>query len=297
MAIKNVIICGLGALGLTYANKLKSVCNLKILADFERVEKYKKYSPIFNNEKINLDYITPVENFDADLIIISTKSTGLNSAIQYIKNFVNENTIIISLINGISSEEKISAVFPQAKVLRSYFIGHSATGINEDGKKKYFQDGVGKIVFEPNSNLETFFKANDINYEISDDIVFSQWVKLGVNIILNEPSAIYKCSVGELRRIKDYLTLAKKLLGEVKQVAQACGIKNLDNYEEIVLESANLISDEGKTSMYQDIIAKRKTEVEIFSGEIIKFGNKYGIETPYNEDIYNKIKDIERNFS
>ena len=162
MVIKNVIICGLGALGLTYANKLKSVCNLKILADFERVEKYKKYSPIFNNEKINLNYITPVENFDADLIIISTKSTGLNSAIQYIKNFVNENTIIISLINGISSEEKISAVFPQAKVLRSYFIGHSAIGINEDGKKKYFQDGVGKIVFEPNSNLETFFKISQL---------------------------------------------------------------------------------------------------------------------------------------
>ena len=164
-------------------------------------------------------------------------------------------------------------------------------------EKKYFQDGVGKIVFEPYQELEIFFKRNNIDYEVVDDIIFSQWVKLGVNIILNEPSAIYKCSVGEMRRIKDYLTLAKKLLGEVKQVAQACGIKNLDNYEEIVLESANLISDDGKTSMYQDIIAKRKTEIEIFSGEIIRLGNKYGIETPYNEDIYNKIKDIERNFS
>ena len=40
MEIKNVIICGLGALGLTYANKLKNVCNLKILANFERIENY-----------------------------------------------------------------------------------------------------------------------------------------------------------------------------------------------------------------------------------------------------------------
>ena len=281
---------------MTYANKLKNVCELKILADFERVEKYKKKIPTLNGENIELEYVLPSERYEADLIIISTKASGLDSAIQYITNFVSEKTIIISLINGISSEEKISAVFPQAKVLRSYFIGHSAIGINENGEKKYFQDGVGKIVFEPDLELETFFKKNNIDYEIANDIIFSQWIKLGVNIILNEPSAIYKCSVGDLRRRKDYLALAKNLIGEVKQVAGACGIKNLGDYEKNVLESAELIADDGKTSMYQDIIAKRKTEIDIFSGEIIRLGCKYGIKTPYNEEIYSKIKLLEKEF-
>ena len=281
---------------MTYANKLKNVCELKILADFERVEKYKKKIPTLNGENIELEYVLPSERYEADLIIISTKASGLDSAIQYITNFVSEKTIIISLINGISSEEKISAVFPQAKVLRSYFIGHSAIGINENGEKKYFQDGVGKIVFEPDLELETFFKKNNIDYEIANDIIFSQWIKHGVNIILNEPSAIYKCSVGDLRRRKDYLALAKNLIGEVKQVAGACGIKNLGDYEKNVLESAELIADDGKTSMYQDIIAKRKTEIDIFSGEIIRLGCKYGIKTPYNEEIYSKIKLLEKEF-
>lgn len=293
MNIKKVIICGLGALGLTYANKLKDICELKILANTERIENYKKKIPTLNGQKIELNYITPSENFDTDLIIITTKSSGLNSAIEYIKNFANEKTIIISLINGISSEEKISAIYPQAIVLRSYFIGHSA--IRE--KNDTIQDGVGKIVFEPNSDLETFFRKNNIDYEIADDIIFSQWIKLGVNIILNEPSAIYKCNVGSLRKREDYLPLTKNLLEEVKQVAQACGVNNLDNYVEEVLESANLIADNGKTSMYQDIISKRKTEVDIFSGEIIRLGKKYGIKTPYNEDIYNKIINIEKEFS
>lgn len=296
MEIKNVIICGLGALGITYANKLKDVCDLKILADRKRIENYKVKIPTLNNENLLLDYITPFDNFDADLIIISTKSVGLDSAIEYIKNFVSENTIIISLINGISSEEKIKKVYPKAKVLCSYFIGHSAMGVNIS-EKKYFQDGVGKIVFESNSDLEKFFKINNIDYEISEDIVYSQWIKLGVNIILNEPSAIYKCTVGELRQRKDYLPLVKNLLKEIKDVAQAHGVKKLENYEDKVLESAQLISDDGKTSMYQDIISKRKTEVDIFSGEIIKLGDKYGVHTPINKDIYNKIKDIERNFS
>ena len=48
--------------------------------------------------------------------------------------------------------------------------------------------------------------------------------------------------------------------------------------------------------MYQDIIKKRKTEVDIFSGEIINLSKILGIETPYNENIYNKIKLKEESF-
>ena len=164
MEIKDVIICGLGALGLTYANKLKNVCNLYILADEERVQKYKKKPPTFNDKITKLNYITPDDLIGADLIIIATKSNGLDDAIKYINNFVCENTIIISLINGISSEEKISKTYPDAKVLRSYFIGHSAMGVTIGGERKFYQDGVGKIVFEPYDDLENFFRENNIDY-------------------------------------------------------------------------------------------------------------------------------------
>lgn len=300
MDIKDVIICGLGALGLTYANKLKDVCNLYILADDERIQKYKKKPPIFNDKNIKLNYITPDDLISADLIIITTKSTGLDGAIKYINNFVSENTIIISLINGISSEEKISKAYPKTKVLHSYFIGHSAMGTTIGGERKFYQDGVGKIIFEPNVDLENFFNKNHIDYEISNDILYSQWVKLGVNIILNQPSALYEMTVGELRNQKEFLPLVKNLLKEVKQVAQAVGVQNLENYEKEVLESANLIADDGKTSMYQDILAKKQTEVEIFSGEIIRLANKFGIQVSYNEEIYNLIKEKENlltNFS
>ena len=293
MEIKNVIICGLGALGLTYANKLKNVCNLKILANKERVEKYKENLPTLNNIPIKLDYILPEENWDTDLIIISTKTTGLDSALEYIKNFVNKNTIIISLINGISSEEKIASIYGKEHIVKSYFIGHSAMR----KENNVLQDGIGKIVLEPNQKLETFFKNHNIDYEICENIQYSMWLKLGVNIILNQPSAIYKMTVGELRNLPEYYPLAKKLLNEVADVAKVVGIKNIDNYEEEVLESIKLIADDVKTSMLQDILAQRKTEVDIFSGEIIKLGKIYGIKTPYNEDIYNKIKSIERDFS
>ena len=113
---------------------------------------------------------------------------------------------------------------------------------------------------------------------------------------MNEPSAIYECTVGELRKKKEYWTLVQKLLNEVSSVADACGIKELENYKQEVLKSANLIADDGKTSMYQDVITRRKTEVDIFSGEIIRLGKLNNIETPVNQEIYDQIKKIESNW-
>lgn len=292
MEINNVIICGLGALGQTYAHKLNNKCNLKILADIARIKKYKENPPIFNNIQLNLSYISPEDSLDADLIIISTKSSGLENAIKYIKNFVSEKTIIISLLNGISSENIISDAYPFSKTIRSFFIGGSA--IREDNKVT--QNGKGKLVIEKNSVLENFLNKMNIDYETSNNIIYSQWVKLGVNIILNQPSAIYGLTVGELRKKEGYNSLVNNLLDEISEIAQACGINNLCNYKKDVLNSEKLVSEDGKTSMYQDVLAKRKTEVEIFSGEILRLGKKFNINTPYNQKIYDKIKEIERSY-
>ena len=103
-------------------------------------------------------------------------------------------------------------------------------------------------------------------------------------------------TVGELRKLPEYSNLAQNLLNEIKEIAKKVGIKNIESYEAEVLNSANLIADDGKTSMLQDVLAKRKTEVDIFSGEIIKLGRKYNILTPYNENIYNEIKELEKDF-
>ena len=77
------------------------------------------------------------KTFKADLIIIATKDDGLDSAIQNIKNFINENTIIISVLNGIHSERKIAEKYGWRNVLISFYIGNSC--IREG--RNIFQDG------------------------------------------------------------------------------------------------------------------------------------------------------------
>ena len=101
--MKKILICGLGAVGLTFAVKFKKKCELKILVDETRKGRYTSNPPTFNGERQEFDYILPQENsYTPDLIIIATKSEGLDSAIKNIKNFIGENTLIISLLNGIS---------------------------------------------------------------------------------------------------------------------------------------------------------------------------------------------------
>ena len=297
MDIKNVVICGLGAVGLTYASKLKDFCDLRIVANQERIDKYKNFKPTLNGKEISLRYILPNDDFKADLIIIATKYNGLNDAINYIKNFVNQNTIILSLINGISSEDILIKELGINHVIHSYFIGHSAVRVNNSVQ----QDGIGKIVIgtpflENNQKLDilkVFFENANVDYEVAEDIIRSMWVKLGVNVFLNQPSAILGLTMGEMKRSLEFKKLAKKLVNEVKSVAVVCGVNNLETFEEEVLNSINLMSDDGKSSMYQDILAHRKTEVDIFAGEILKLGRLNGIDTPFNEIVYNMIKIME----
>lgn len=288
--MRKILICGLGAVGLTYAVKFKANSELKILVDKERLKRYTQNKPVFNGIVQNFEYILPDNKFfQPDLIIIATKSQGLESAIKNIKNFVHEKVVIISLLNGISSEEKIQETYPNATVLKSYFIGHSAVRVGNS----VTQDGVGEIFIENNSKIKEIFNEFKINYQIPEDINYSMWLKYTMNLFSNQVSAILNMNFGELKRNQAFLKFAKKIIAEVKSIAQAKGVKNLENLENDALAFLNRMCDEGKTSMLQDILAGRKTEVEIFAGEIIRLGKLYKIPTPYNQVLYDLIKIVE----
>ena len=288
--MRKILICGLGAVGLTYAVKFKNGSELKILVDEERYERYMQNKPVFNGVMQKFDYILPSDkSFQPDLIVIATKSQGLESAIENIKNFVYKDVIIISLLNGISSEERIQEVYPTAKVLKSYFIGHSAV---RNGNS-VTQDGVGEIVVEKSSKLKEIFDEFKINYKMPDDIVYSMWLKYTMNLFSNQVSAILNMNFGELKRNSAFIDFAKKIIAEVRLIAEKKGVKNLENLEKDALGFLQKMCDEGKTSMLQDVLAGRKTEVEIFAGEIIRLGKLHEIPTPCNQVLYDLIKIVE----
>ena len=137
--------------------------------------------------------------------------------------------------------------------------------------------------------VEDLFEKCGIDYEFPSDIDYAMWLKYSLNLFSNQVSAILKMTFGEMKNNKHFIGFAKRIITEVRLIAEKKGIKNLENIEKDTLTALQMMCDEGKTSMLQDIMSGRKTEVEIFAGEIIRLGKMYGIPTPYNQVLYDLI--------
>lgn len=300
--IEKVLICGIGAVGSIYANLISGYDNknLRILVDKTRLAKYSKNPKIFNGQKLELNYILPEDkNFKPDLIIIATKYDGLVAAIQNIKNFVGKNTIIMSLLNGVTSEEIIAKSYGWSHIVHSYFIGHSAMR----NKNQIIHDGTGEIVFGVKDSritdkriegkLKDYFDKVGISYRIPNDIYRSLWLKYMLNISTNQPSAILGLTFGQMQENKFFINFMKNIMQEVVNIARACGVKNTQTMIEEAMESFYTMIPEGKTSMLQDVESGRITEVSMFAGVIIELGEKYNIDTPYNKVLKQMIDIID----
>lgn len=299
--IKKVLVCGIGAVGSIYADKIEKFTpqNLRVLVDEARLERYKKNPTVFNGRVLDFNYILPNDtSFKADLIIIATKFDGLNDVIKNIKNFVYDDTVILSLLNGVTSEKIIAKTYGREKLLYSYFIGHSAI---RDGRN-ITHDDVNTIVYgSENSNdfenverIQDFFEQAGINYLIPDDIIHSLWLKYMLNVSANQTTAILRMNFGEMLENDKCMDFAINVMKEVQAIAKAEGVRNTESMINETIEHLHTMIPEGKTSMLQDVEAGRKTEVEMFAGTVIKLGKEFGIPTPYNKIIKEIIEIIHR---
>lgn len=300
MVIKNISAIGLGAIGCTYYSKLYDFNpdGIKIIAGGERALRYKRDGFIINGKRYDFTYIDPKEKCTpSDLVIVSVKSNQLNQAIEDIKNHVGENTIILSLLNGITSEKIIGEHFEMDKMLYSLCVGDS----NRDGNKVNFSD-ICNINFGEEKNdiysekvkaVKDLFDKSKIKYNIPNDMIHALWRKFMVNVGINQTSAILKATYGDFKKSGYAMKLMESAMSEVIKLSEKAGINlNQDDLDKWY-KRLDGINPESRTSMCQDIIYGRKTEVDIFAGTVCKLGEKYGVDTPVNRVFLNIIKAIE----
>ena len=298
--IKTVHIIGLGAVGATYGSILHdydSTC-VKVIIDDERLSKYKS-GLVINGKRYFFDLQVPkVDDPKAELIIIAVKGLNLQETIHAITPLVGSDTIILSLLNGITSEEILSETFGRDKVLHGFSVGIDA--LRENGEVKF--STMGKIVFgeyypevkgKAALVAEIFSKAG-INYSIPDDIRKEMWWKFMLNVGINQTSAILGIPYGVYASSTEAQKLLAAACREVIPLAEKEGISlsedDIDKYIKII----QTLSPLSKTSMLQDIEAGRKTEVESFALAVINLGKKHNIHTPVNEMLYLMIRVLEQ---
>jgi 2-dehydropantoate 2-reductase len=299
MEIKKVTLIGLGSMGAFFAPKLEAYLGkdkFRVLAEGERKERLESRGVTINNVNYRFTIITPETEGDlADLIIIAVKDTGLDRAIQDIRNQVGEHTQILCVMNGIDSEERIAAVYGSDHVMYSYM---RVSIVMKDGVTN-FDPEWGKIHFGEAKNDETsqrveavknLFDACNIKYNIDPDMIRGIWFKFMCNVGENLTCALLGIPFGAYHVSDHANAIRREAMWEVAEIAQKIGIDlgqtDIDNQEDIIKKIPFI----NKPSTLQDLENGRKTEIEMFAGKVIRLGEELGVKTPMNWLFYHGIK-------
>lgn len=303
MEIKTVAILGLGAIGGFMASKLSKVLPpeaLTIIAAGERKEKLEQQGILINDKTYHFNVVDPAQKgITFDLILIATKYGALEEAIEQIAGQVGEQTVIMSLLNGVSSEEKLKEHYGEHVI---YSLMRVSSVRNEKGI--YFDEKGGQIEFGEALNsikservkaIETLFNKAGIKSVIPPNMQTALWYKFACNIAENQSSALLGIPFGAWHKSTYANHLREIAMREVFQVAIKKGVE-IGDVEEIIKTQQQLLRHipyQNKTSMLQDIEHKRPTEIEMFAGEMIRMGQEVGVPTPINEVFYDAIHVLE----
>lgn len=282
-----VRIIGAGAVGAVVGWKLYKHADLAFIVDEERKERYSGGLAV-NGEVIDFRFLTPAEADTADLLIFAVKNFSLEDAADEASPFVGENTVILSLLNGIEAEEKLSERFGAEKVLYGFITDLSSV---HDGTETTCFSGGGNIVFSEKDNtrsvrveeIAALFDEAGQRYTIPENIMHEKWWKFMLNTCFNTLSAILIADYAAISSNSDFIRAVRLEAREVQTVAKKEGVIITQDDIEEMIRRVTALQDHGKTSMLQDVLSHRETENRYFAGAVSRLGKKHSVETPISD--------------
>ena len=311
--IENVAIVGFGSLGAMYAACFGAAMGPErvfVVADAARTERYRAEAATFNGEPIRVTYLTYEEAAERaavqpfDVVLYAVKYGALPEAIEQSSPLVSLDTAVISVLNGITSEEVLAERFGWDRVLlciaqqmdsrkvgavvTAGCVGVMALGVRDP------EDAAQRANL---ARVTEWLAAVEQPFIVPADIQHQLWGKLICNVGVNQACAVYDCCFNGIHVPGEAREAMIAAMGEVAAVGRACGIALTDDDVAYWLDIIDHLNPAGMPSLRQDVLARRPTEVELFSGTINRLGAAHGIPTPQNERFSAAIKELESSFS
>lgn len=307
--MKITVIGGTGAMGLIFGARLAQAGNDVTLLDVNKeaiavvnnngaqITNKEGVTETIQNLKATSD---PASIRSAELAIVFTKCYWTEEALGNAKPVLSPDTTVLSLQNGWGNYDVITKIVKPEQVLTgvSYVSGTTlGTGhARQVGNPIAYIGKVGISADEPVKKIAAILDAAGIKTIASDDVLKEIFTKLAHNVACLGITALLKM---EAHRVidNDYtIALMDDLLRETIAVAKAKGVM-LDPVERrsgIHDLMRNAVG--ARSSMLQDVDAKRKTEIDVINGAIVKMGKETGIPTPVNQCMVNLVKALETTF-
>lgn len=305
MEIKKVSIIGLGALGILVGHRFSKKMvkeDLRIVADEARIKRYREEGVFCSGERCDFNYVLPEERTGpSDLIIFAVKFGAMEDAIKAVKNQVGPNTLFVSLLNGITSEEIIAKTYPAENIV--YTVAQGMDAVKEGNRLTYMNAGVVFIGHTKPGELSPkvqavaeFFEKMGLPYKVEEDIKKRMWGKFMLNVGINQAVSVFGQDYSDAQNPGQTRDVMIAAMREVIPLAEKENIGiSLDDIP-YWLKLIDTLNPQGKPSMRQDVEAKRTSEVEMLAGAVLMMSNKYGIKSPINEMLYEKLKTIESTY-
>ena len=279
-----------------------------LLAHGERAGRLRAEPITVNGRPLDVEVVDPLEGAapapSADLVIVAVKHAHLEDAAALLRPLVTPRTTVLSVLNGLDSEDVIRRAVPELAAEQVPLCIALAMDAERTGHEvRYTQ--AGRLVFGPSDPgpapdpdpdrgstaatsahlgaVQEVLDRAGLAWETPDDMRHRMWWKFMVNVGVNQASAVLRAPYGAFRHEGPASDLMMALIDEVRLVAAAEGVELTDADVELWRSVLGGQPAEGMTSMHQDVLAGRPTEVDIFAGRVVELGERHGIPTPHNE--------------
>ena len=300
--IERVAIIGMGALGLLYADSLQQCPRLSVgfIVDGERMARYRAEPVSINAVPKRFDFLPAGGGTPVDLLIFAVKGTALERAMEDAAGWVGPDTILLSLLNGITSEEILGNRFGPDHVV--YCTAQGMDAVREGRSLRYTRRGtlcVGLPGGRRSADLDAVCQmlgAAGIPYQVEADILHRLWSKFMLNVGVNQVVMVREGNYGTIQRPGEAREQMIAAMREVIPLAQAEGVPVDEADLRFYVDLMDTLSPEGMPSMRQDGLARRPSEVELFAGTVCRLAEKHGMEAPVNAQLYRTVKEMESRY-
>ena len=280
---KKIAVIGIGGVGGYIAGLLaKAYPHVTMVARGARAESIRKKGLVLHSDYkgeivAKPERVVPIQDMgQQDYIFICVKNYSLAEVCESIRDMVTDDTVIIPVMNGVDPGENIRRLVGKGTVVDSLIYTEAFS----------------------NAEVAEILKGADIDYKDQGDIEVEIWRKYILNCAFNVMTAFYDNTIGELRRDPVKAQQYEKLVWEAASVGQAKGVALTDEHiNEVIHKFRHVHADNATSSLQRDFRIRRKqTELETFSGYIVKEAKRLGVSIPLSEKIYQGLMEIAEKF-
>ena len=301
MNIEQIAIVGMGALGVLYGDFLTERLGrgrVGFVVDAERRARYERMEITANGRRCDFRLIDANESgHPADLVIFAVKATALEQAMEDAAGQIGPDTVILSVLNGITSEQLLEARFGGKNVV--YCVAQGMDAVKQGGALTYTVMGqlcVGVPSEEKLPALDAvcaLFDRIGLPYSRESDILHRLWSKFMLNVGVNQVVMVCEGAYGTIQVPGKPREMMIAAMREVLELSRYEGVRITEDDLHFYVDLMNTMSPQGMPSMRQDGLAHRRSEVELFSGTVCRLAKKHGLPVPVNEWLYARVKEME----